>query len=166
MATLIKVSGEIQNNMAQCFLGWDCFSEGSEHVPCRWFSFKFGFCSTPRNDSSCEKKCCYVVWYLHSTFETLWRNPQFSLFRFPNSITVLPYVQFFVHPLPFVLRRIDRPLYQLLPDCAAGWWVYHLFYNHFTPSELLRELKIKLVLQNQKNLESFQNQTVVTTLHG
>ena len=74
-------------------------------------------------------------------------NLAYSGFRTP--ITVFPYVQLFVHPLPFVLRRIDRPLYQLLSDCASGWWVNRLFYNHFTPSELLRELKVHLVLQNR-----------------
>ena len=46
------------------------------------------------------------------------RNFACSGFRSP--ISVFPCVQFFVHPLPFVLRRIDRPLYQLLSDCASG----------------------------------------------
>ena len=77
-------------------------------------------CRTPRNDSSCEKKCCYVVGIFIQLLKPCGaiHNLAYSGFRTP--ITVFPYVQLFVHPLPFVLRRIDRPLYQLLSDCASG----------------------------------------------
>ena len=55
-----------------------------------------------------------------------------------------PYVPFFDLQPAFALRRIDRSLFQQLSDCAAGLYVIYLFYNHFTPSELLIVLKINL----------------------
>jgi hypothetical protein len=42
---------------------------GRNKSSCRWISFKFSLCRTPRNDRSWGWECCNVVWHLHSTSE-------------------------------------------------------------------------------------------------
>ena len=55
-----------------------------------------------------------------------------AVFGFHSPFFGFPYVQFFVQPLVFALRCIDRSLSQQLSVCTAGWRINHQFSNTIT----------------------------------
>ena len=67
--------------------------------------------------------CCEILKFDHSVLHS-----HFLIFR-----NVPLFASFF--------RRIDYPISQRLSDCAAGYWVNPLFYNHITPIGVLDSAK-------------------------